>query len=208
MSGRPSSALDWRWRSSAYGPACTSLQFSSSCPHLITCRFQRLSCSPCAGSMSGCSSVAHDCMHGSLAPGHPSVNRLVGTACVAFYAAFSYSKLFEKHHEHHRHFGHREGPGLQSSAPAQFRSLVSRIFQGTTSRFANSAILTVILIFYIWGLGATIPNVLGFWALPAIGSSLQLFFFGTFLPHRDTGQPLCGPAPGPAVTSTPGCCRF
>ena len=33
------------------------------------------------------------------------------------------------------------------------------------------------------------PLVLLFWALPAIASSVQLFYFGTYLPHRVEEQP-------------------
>jgi beta-carotene/zeaxanthin 4-ketolase len=33
-------------------------------------------------------------------------------------------------------------------------------------------------------LGAQLANVLLFWALPALLSALQLFTFGTYLPHR------------------------
>lgn len=132
--------------------------------------------------------VAHDCMHGSLAPGHPLINRTVGTVCVGLYAAFSFSRLFEKHHEHHRHAGTEKDPDFNHLHPRSFVLWYLGFFREYFS-LREFAILTVILIFYIWGIGATIPNVLGFWALPAIGSSLQLFYFGTFLPHRETEQP-------------------
>ncbi|MGK7928227.1 MAG: fatty acid desaturase, partial [Spirulina sp.] len=35
-----------------------------------------------------------------------------------------------------------------------------------------------------WILGSSPLNLLLFWLLPSAFSSLQLFFFGTFLPHR------------------------
>jgi beta-carotene ketolase (CrtW type) len=38
-------------------------------------------------------------------------------------------------------------------------------------------------------LGAPLSNLLAFWALPAILSSLQLFLWGTWLPHRHDGNP-------------------
>jgi beta-carotene ketolase (CrtW type) len=41
---------------------------------------------------------------------------------------------------------------------------------------------------YVLLLGAPYPNLLLFWALPAILSSLQLFLFGTYLPHRKEEQ--------------------
>lgn len=132
--------------------------------------------------------VAHDCMHCSLAPGSPALNRVVGTVCVAFYAAFSYAKLYDKHHDHHRYAGTERDPDFNHRDPRRFVSWYLSFFREYFS-LREFAILTAILIAYIWGIGATIPNVLLFWALPAILSSLQLFYFGTFLPHRETGQP-------------------
>ncbi len=43
--------------------------------------------------------------------------------------------------------------------------------------------LAVLTWTYILVLGAPVQNVLLFWALPAVLSSLQLFIFGTYLPH-------------------------
>ena len=132
--------------------------------------------------------VAHDCMHGSLAPGRPAVNGLVGTLCVAFYAAFSYAKLYRKHHEHHLHAGTEKDPDFNHRDPVRFVPWYLAFFREYFS-LREFAILTAILVVYIWVIGATIPNVLIFWALPAILSSLQLFYFGTYLPHRVTSQP-------------------
>lgn len=132
--------------------------------------------------------VAHDCMHGSLAPGFPDINRFVGTLFVALYAAFSYSRLYAKHHDHHRYAGTARDPDFNEADPRHFIPWYLSFFVEYFS-LREFAVLTVILIVYIWVLGATIPNVLLFWALPALLSSLQLFYFGTFLPHRDTGKP-------------------
>jgi fatty acid desaturase len=43
------------------------------------------------------------------------------------------------------------------------------------------------LVAVFWGLQALValPNLLLFWALPSVLSTLQLFFFGTWLPHRE-----------------------
>ena len=49
--------------------------------------------------------VAHDCMHGSLVPFRPAVNRSIGRLCLTLYAGFSYDDLNRKHHLHHRHAG-------------------------------------------------------------------------------------------------------
>ncbi|WP_446915415.1 hypothetical protein, partial [Klebsiella pneumoniae] len=41
--------------------------------------------------------VAHDCMHGSLAPGHARLNRVVGRVALLLYAGFSFDRLLPKH---------------------------------------------------------------------------------------------------------------
>ena len=45
-------------------------------------------------------------------------------------------------------------------------------------------LLAVLLWSYILLLGANPANALLFWGVPAILSSFQLFYFGTYLPHR------------------------
>lgn len=36
-------------------------------------------------------------------------------------------------------------------------------------------------------LGAPLLNIVAFWAIPACAALFQLFYFGTYLPHRDDG---------------------
>lgn len=126
--------------------------------------------------------VAHDAMHGSLAPGRPRLNAVVGQACVAAYAAFSYRKLRGRHHQHHRTPGQAEDPDFHADRPQAFVPW----FYGFFTRYfgwREFAIVTAVLIAYLL-LGARPANLILFWAIPAILSALQLFVFGTWLPHR------------------------
>ena len=50
-------------------------------------------------------------------------------------------------------------------------------------------VLTGLVLIALFGLGARPANLLAFWAAPALLSALQLFTFGTWLPHRHTDQP-------------------
>ncbi len=48
----------------------------------------------------------------------------------------------------------------------------------------------VTLVLQVWGHGS--PLNLGiFWLLPLVLSSMQLFYFGTYLPHREDLSPFC-----------------
>ena len=127
--------------------------------------------------------VAHDCMHGSLVPFQPRVNRLIGQICLTLYAGFSFDALNRKHHQHHRHSGTAEDPDFDEVPPHGYGRWFAKFFTEYFGwrQFAFIAALTSI---YISVLGAELFNVLLIWALPALLSSLQLFTFGTYLPHR------------------------
>ena len=127
--------------------------------------------------------VAHDAMHGSLAPGRPRLNAAIGQACVGAYAAFSYRRLNVCHHGHHRAPGSADDPDFHAGRPEAFLPWFYAFF---TRYFGwrEFAIVAAVLATYLFILGANPLNLMLFWGLPAILSALQLFVFGTWLPHR------------------------
>ncbi len=132
--------------------------------------------------------VAHDAMHGTLVPSMPTLNRLIGRFCVVIYAGFSYSKLYDSHHDHHRYVGTADDPDFDEQHPNQFWPWYFNFFHHYFG-LKELAILTLIVVVYAWVLGDRYPVLLAFWALPAILSSVQLFYFGTFRPHRQDSEP-------------------
>lgn len=132
--------------------------------------------------------VAHDAMHGSLAPGRPALNRWAGRAALALYAGFSFDRLIAKHHAHHRHSGTVEDPDFSSRHPRRFWPWYAAFFRQYFG-LRELLVLTALVAVYVLVLRAAWANLLLFWALPAILSSLQLFLFGTFLPHREADSP-------------------
>lgn len=127
--------------------------------------------------------VAHDCMHGSLAPGRPRLNRAVGRIALALYAGFSFDRLQPKHFEHHRRPGTDRDPDFSVPHQRNFFFWYAVFFREYFG-LREFAVLTALVAFYLFVLGAPYPNLLLFWALPSILASLQLFLFGTYLPHR------------------------
>jgi beta-carotene ketolase (CrtW type) len=125
--------------------------------------------------------VAHDCMHGSLAPGRPGLNRNVGRIMLALYAGFSFDRLLPKHHNHHKYAGTERDPDFAHAN--RFWPWYLSFFREYFG-WREFAVLAALLWSYILLLGASPVNALLFWGVPAILSSLQLFTFGTFLPHR------------------------
>jgi beta-carotene ketolase (CrtW type) len=132
--------------------------------------------------------IAHDCMHGSLAPFQPKVNRWVGRIVLLLYAGFWYDALLVKHHLHHRHAGTADDPDFDANHPDRFWPWFGAFF---TEYFGwrPFAVLTLMLVVYLGILGASPVNALLLWGAPALLSSLQLFIFGTYLPHRHEDEP-------------------
>lgn len=126
--------------------------------------------------------VAHDAMHGSLAPGRPRTNAWVGQLCVGLYAAFDYRRLWASHQRHHAAPGTADDPDFHAGRPTSFLPWFLRFFR-TYFGWREFALVTGVLVLYLL-LGARPLNLVLFWGLPAILSAVQLFVVGTWLPHR------------------------
>jgi len=127
--------------------------------------------------------VAHDCMHGSLAPGQVRLNMWIGQLCLFLYAGFRFEQLNRKHHMHHRHAGTGDDPDYDERPPHGFLAwYVKFMFEYMSWR--QLVFFPAVVLLYTHVLGADMTNLLAFWTVPAILSSLQLFTFGTYLPHK------------------------
>lgn len=127
--------------------------------------------------------IAHDAMHGALAPGRPQWNRRVGTLCLMLYAGISYRQLLPKHAAHHRHAGTAGDPDFHAADPRRLLPWFGSFF-ATYYTHGQFIRITAAVLVYIFVLGAAFENILLFWAAPALLALAQLFFFGTYLPHR------------------------
>lgn len=122
--------------------------------------------------------TAHDAMHGSVSRNRTLNNFFGGLSALLFSFNF-YGKLLPKHHEHHRfvatdadpdyHEPHRFWPWYWS-----FVKTYLHVWQ----------FLLMVITFWLMAIFFPLANLLVFWALPAVLSTFQLFYFGTFLPHR------------------------
>jgi beta-carotene/zeaxanthin 4-ketolase len=128
--------------------------------------------------------VAHDCMHGSLAPHRPAVNRWFGRLALALYAGLSYDRLRPKHFAHHAAPGTEDDPDFDAAHPRRLWPWFGTFMREYLS-LRDFLALTVALGVYLFAVGAPLANVMAFWAVPAWLSALQIFYFGTYLPHRE-----------------------
>ena len=121
-------------------------------------------------------------MHGSLFPKSPRLNAILGTLILFVYAGFNWRTMRDAHHAHHDYPGTEKDPDFNASNPKSFWPWYLKFF---TTYFGFKQIITLIgfTLAYIL-LGASYLNTIVMWAVPAILSSIQLFYFGTYLTHR------------------------
>ncbi|WP_194722310.1 fatty acid desaturase [Noviherbaspirillum malthae] len=126
--------------------------------------------------------VAHDAMHGSLWPGKRSAGDAIGTLALWLYAGFSYRRLLPKHQSHHRYPGSPDDPDFAPDASSRALAWYGRFMTTYLGRREMLVIAARAGVYLL--LGAKLQNILLFFALPGLLSSFQLFYFGTYLPHR------------------------
>jgi beta-carotene ketolase (CrtW type) len=131
--------------------------------------------------------VAHDCMHGSLAPRRPMLNIVIGTLCLGAYAGLSYRALHPKHHAHHAAPGTESDPDFHAAAPRKALPWFVSFFRGYYTHGQILRITAAAIVYML--LGASLINIVVFWAVPALFALTQLFLFGTYLPHRHDDTP-------------------
>lgn len=131
--------------------------------------------------------TAHDAIHGSIFPKNRTINHLIGSVAVTLYALLSYNKLSEKHWQHHRFPSSPDDPDFYDGDHRNVLGWFLKFMRGYLDTKQNWILLVgMSLIFYTLHLVLQIPtsNLLLFWVLPILFSSMQLFYFGVFLPHR------------------------
>lgn len=133
--------------------------------------------------------TAHDGMHGSIYPGHPKLNHGIGALALGLYAFLPYKTLLKKHTLHHAHPASSQDPDFHDGThthPIQW-------YCGFMMRYLNLRqnwipLLVLIGLYFYLSFYLSGQSLFLFWILPLILSSIQLFYFGTYLPHREPKQ--------------------
>jgi len=143
--------------------------------------------------------VAHDAMHGTLAPAYPRLNDRLGKVILWVYSFLSFDQMQACHHQHHRTPAQDSDPDFYpgSFLPWYFKFMRTYIKggQGWTIFWGMSAFFYPLILL----LHVPLLNVVLFWLLPQGLSSLQLFYFGTYRPHK---RPLGGHTNGHRANSS------
>lgn len=124
--------------------------------------------------------TAHDAMHGAVHPKNPTLNHGIGKLAATLFLFNAYQKMRPKHYAHHRHVATEQDPDYHKGHPQFFRWY----FDFLREYISWKQLLLAALAFNLLKLPFPEQNVIMFWVLPSLLSTFQLFYFGTFLPHR------------------------
>ncbi|ODG99066.1 beta-carotene ketolase [Nostoc sp. KVJ20] len=128
--------------------------------------------------------TSHDAMHGVVFPQNSKINHLIGTLTLSFYGLLPYKKLLKKHWLHHHNPATQIDPDFHNGKHKNFFAWYLHFMKGYWS-WGQIIALTTIYNFAKYVLHIPSDNLNYFWVFPSLLSSLQLFYFGTFLPHSE-----------------------
>ena len=129
--------------------------------------------------------TAHDAMHGTACWKSPRLNAALGQLAIGSYALFSLRKMRLAHADHHAHPARAgEDPDFHDGRHRGFVAWYATFLWRYVSllQIIGMAIVFNVLV-HLAGIAEW--KLLVFWVAPAFLSTLQLFFFGTYLPHRE-----------------------
>lgn len=123
--------------------------------------------------------TAHDAMHGTVSK-QKKVNSFFGKFTAFLFAFNFYDQLLVKHQMHHNHVASEDDPDYHDSGKfwLWYWNFIKRYITLKQLILITISLQLLRLIF-------PLENLILFWVLPSILSTFQLFYFGTYIPHRD-----------------------
>jgi beta-carotene/zeaxanthin 4-ketolase len=132
--------------------------------------------------------TAHDSIHGVVAPHRPRLNYWLGFLSASLFAFNNFKTLSRKHHLHHKHAATDHDPDYHDGHPNFFWWFLAfaKEYVSWWQILLMAITYNVLKLWFPW------ENLVVFWMVPAVLSTFQLFYFGTYLPHRGhhTNPPL------------------
>lgn len=131
--------------------------------------------------------IAHDAAHGTVVTFSRKWNDYLGNCAITLYGLLPYNKFCEKHYQHHATPAQEGDPDFHLPNKSNPIAWYARFMMGYLDFAQVMRILIIFtIVFHGLRLGLHIPGIelVLFWVLPLLLSSMQLFYFGTYLPHR------------------------
>ncbi|WP_338814685.1 fatty acid desaturase [Bernardetia sp. Wsw4-3y2] len=121
--------------------------------------------------------TAHDAMHHTVSK-NTKVNNIIGTIATGLFAFNYYPRLLKKHHEHHRFVATDKDPDFHHG------NFWIWYFNFAKNYITIIQIVLMAITYNVLKLIFPIENVIFYWMIPSVVATFQLFYFGTYLPHR------------------------
>ncbi|RPI46590.1 MAG: fatty acid desaturase, partial [Bacteroidetes bacterium] len=125
--------------------------------------------------------TGHDAMHRSVSR-VKWINNTVGYISVFLFAGMSYRRLIRNHWDHHRYPGTGRDPDFYEKSQNFFAWWFTFLRRYTT--LFQIVAMAVIFNILQYIAGFSVPSLVVFWITPAFIATFQLFYFGTYIPHR------------------------
>ncbi len=123
--------------------------------------------------------TSHDAMHGNISR-RRSINNALGTLAAFLFAGLSYKRLLINHKAHHTYPGQKDDPDFYQKS--QNILIWWLVFM---KRYTTTVQLVIMAVFFnILKIWFNESSLFVFWILPAFLGTLQLFYFGTYIPHK------------------------
>lgn len=123
--------------------------------------------------------TGHDAIHGNI---HKSklINKIFGYISAFLFAGLSYKKLAKNHFAHHKSPGEIDDPDYYIKSQNFFIWWSAFLFRYVT--FFQLVIMAILFnVLKIW---FEEISIFVFWVIPAFIGTFQLFYFGTYQPHK------------------------
>lgn len=123
--------------------------------------------------------TAHDSMHGNVSR-NKNINSVTGKICAFLFAGLSYNKLILNHRDHHTFPGTERDPDYYTGS----RNFFVWWFVFMKRYITILQLIVMAVIFNVMKIFFHESSIWMFFVIPAFLSTFQLFYFGTYLPHR------------------------
>lgn len=128
--------------------------------------------------------TAHDAMHGSISVNR-KINNALGRTAAFLFAGMWFPRLRRKHMLHHQFPGTGKDPDFNE----RHQNFWLWWFGFMKNYVTWYQLIIMAVIFNLLMLAFPQPAIFAFWVIPAFLGTLQLFYFGTYVPHRKPHTP-------------------
>jgi beta-carotene ketolase (CrtW type) len=123
--------------------------------------------------------TGHDAMHGTVSSNR-TINQVIGWISTFLFAGLNYKKLIKNHGLHHQYPAQEKDPDFYIESQNFFRWFGVFMYRYVTI-WQILIMAAAYNILHIW---FTDVKLVSLWIVPAFLGTLQMFYFGVYVPHK------------------------